>query len=361
MLCKENFTKEHIVAFRADSKRDPGVLERTVFAFGLLEALARSGLPFVFKGGTCLILLLEKPCRLSTDIDIIVAPGVNIEPYVTAAAKIFPFIKQEEDLRVSSNHIEKRHFKFSYCSPISGKDVYILLDVVFAESPYAKTITKEIRGDFLLTEPEYVSVCVPSAACMLGDKFTAFAPHTIGILLHGKKDMEVMKQFYDIATLLEIVDDFEEVRTTYHRVAAIQRDYRGLHDQNEAFLADTFCAALCIASQDKFAPMDCAAYKKAINSLRHHIYTTSYNVEIATGDAVKIAYAAVCLLTGIPFERVSNDEGVQAHKFKHKFLKIVGYLRKTNLQAFAYAVQMDRLLDRALEIYPRFLEGMSIK
>ncbi|ANR70029.1 hypothetical protein AXF19_02830 [Selenomonas sp. oral taxon 126] len=71
MLLQENFTEAHIRGFRAESKRDPLLFERTIYAFGLLEALARSGLPFVFKGGTCLMLLLEKPYRLSTDIDII--------------------------------------------------------------------------------------------------------------------------------------------------------------------------------------------------------------------------------------------------------------------------------------------------
>jgi predicted nucleotidyltransferase component of viral defense system len=39
-------------------------------ALGLLEKLAESKLDFVFKGGTSLILLVEKPERFSIDIDI---------------------------------------------------------------------------------------------------------------------------------------------------------------------------------------------------------------------------------------------------------------------------------------------------
>ena len=35
------------------------LIERTVFAFGLLEALVRVGLKFTFKGGTSLMLLLK--------------------------------------------------------------------------------------------------------------------------------------------------------------------------------------------------------------------------------------------------------------------------------------------------------------
>jgi len=59
MLSKGNFTHEHIRKLQADRKRDPALLERSVFAFGLLEALTIAGLDFVFKGGSCLMLLLD--------------------------------------------------------------------------------------------------------------------------------------------------------------------------------------------------------------------------------------------------------------------------------------------------------------
>ena len=69
MLTRENYSKEHIEALQKDSGNDPALLERVLFAFGLLEAISRVELPFIFKGGTCLMLLLKKPMRLSTDID----------------------------------------------------------------------------------------------------------------------------------------------------------------------------------------------------------------------------------------------------------------------------------------------------
>lgn len=74
MLQKENFRLENIQRLQKNYKKDPALLERVVYAFGLLEALCLTGLPFVFKGGTCLMLLLKHPMRLSTDIDIIVQP-----------------------------------------------------------------------------------------------------------------------------------------------------------------------------------------------------------------------------------------------------------------------------------------------
>ena len=100
MLLKENFYEEHIRDLQRNSKRDPVLLERTVYAFGLLEALARVGMPFVFKGETCLMLLMETPRRLSTDIDIIVEPGTDLDDYLDKASLIFPFQMVEEQKRV---------------------------------------------------------------------------------------------------------------------------------------------------------------------------------------------------------------------------------------------------------------------
>ena len=110
MILQESFSKEHIKALQEKSKRDPALLERTIYAFGLLEAITKVNMPFVFKGGTCLMLLMDKPRRLSTDIDIIVAPGTDVDAFIAEAARIFPFKTVEEQKRFGKNNIEKRHF-----------------------------------------------------------------------------------------------------------------------------------------------------------------------------------------------------------------------------------------------------------
>ena len=56
--------------------------------------------------------------RLSTDIDIIVAPGTDLNTFIEEAGKIFPFVSVEEQVRKGKNNIEKRHFKFVYESPV---------------------------------------------------------------------------------------------------------------------------------------------------------------------------------------------------------------------------------------------------
>lgn len=246
MLLQENFAEEHIRELQRTSRRDPVLLERAVYAFGLLEALAKVGMPFIFKGGTCLMLLMEHPHRLSTDIDIIAEPGTDLDKYLDRASEIFPFKAVEEQKRIGKNNIEKRHFKFTYDSPINNRPFYILLDVLFEHNHYSELVQKEIQNDLLLTEPEYLTVSLPSANCILADKLTAFAPHTTGIPLNCGKDMEVMKQFYDVSSLLEIFTDFQQVGPTYGKIAQAEIAYRGIESNSKDCLWDTFEAALCI-------------------------------------------------------------------------------------------------------------------
>lgn len=136
MLKRENYTSEHIDTLRKQTGADPSILERTVFAFGLLEALCRVKMPFIFKGGTSLLILLDEPRRLSTDIDIIVAPGTDVDEFIWQAGQIFPFRDVKENIRKGNNGIEKRHFRFLFQSPRQEKEISILLDVVFEDKNY---------------------------------------------------------------------------------------------------------------------------------------------------------------------------------------------------------------------------------
>ncbi len=121
MLLRENYSAEHILRLREETGADPSILERTVFAFG------RSvDMPFIFKGGTSLLVMLDEPRRLSTDIDIIVDRDTDVDGYIGKAGKIFPFVSVEEHKRKGANDIEKRHFRFHFLSPRTGKEINIL-------------------------------------------------------------------------------------------------------------------------------------------------------------------------------------------------------------------------------------------
>lgn len=344
MIKRESFSKEHIQNLVSQSGRDPSIVERTIYAFGLLEALARVGLPFVFKGGTCLILLLEKPQRLSTDIDIIVEPGTDIQEYLNKAAEIFPFKCVAEQERKGKNGIVKRHFKFIYDSPTRQKDFYILLDVLFEYQQYETLVRREIRNDLLLTEPDYLSVLIPDENSILADKMTAFAPHTTGILLGGDKDMEVMKQMYDVSSLLDVFSDFNAVQKTYYRIVQDEIAYRGISQTAEECLQDTFDAALCVACKGKYKPDEYNLYLNAARSLRHHIFAEHYSIDKAVPRAVKVMYIAACMLSGSAYEKASDFREYIDQQPSDPRLKPLNYLKKVAPEAYAYVIKTDRII-----------------
>lgn len=344
MLTRENFTEARIRELQSGSRRDPALIERTIYAFGLLEAITSVGLPFVFKGGTCLMLLLKHSQRLSTDIDIIVEPGTNVEEYIKKASKIFPFVRYEEQMRKGKNNIEKRHFKFTYESPLNGKEFYILLDVLYEVNYYERLVECKIENELLITEHEMLKVKVPSIESLLGDKLTAFAPHTTGIPLGVGKDMEAMKQLYDVSTLIDEFDDLNEVRKTYQKVVQSEIEYRGIDVSWKECLRDTFEASLCIAARGKYNEKEYPLYVTGIRDLRGHIYSEKYSPEIAVIRAVKTAYIAVCLMADVPFERVEDYTEYLKEKFTQSKLMVVKYLRKVNPEAYAYMIKADRIL-----------------
>lgn len=295
------------------------------------------------------MLLLEHPQRLSTDIDIIVEPGTDVEEYIEEAAKIFPFVRYEEQRRVGRNNIEKRHFKFTYDSPVNGKELYILLDVLYEENHYERIVEREIRNELLLVEPEALKVKVPSIECILGDKLTAFAPHTTGIPLGVGKDMEVMKQLYDVSTLVDVMENLEEVKKTYLKVVQSEIAYRGIEVIPKACLKDTFEAVLCIASRGKYNGEEYPLYVTGVRDLRGHIYAENYSPEIAVGRAAKVAYIAICLWADEPFERIVNYTEYINEKFTQPELMAVKYLRKVDPEAYAYMIKVDRMLGKIVE------------
>ena len=140
MIDKRTYTDENIQRIVATYKVDYELAQRAVFALGLVEALVRSGLQFTFKGGGSAMLLFPAPKRLSTDVDILVEPGTDVEKAIKDASVIFPFLSYEESIRKTSKSISKKHFKIKYQSPRTGYPVNVIVDVLFAENRYPKRI-----------------------------------------------------------------------------------------------------------------------------------------------------------------------------------------------------------------------------
>ncbi|MGL5892312.1 MAG: nucleotidyl transferase AbiEii/AbiGii toxin family protein, partial [Bacteroidia bacterium] len=211
MIDKKSLSKEWILQVSSQNRKaDKILIEKTIRALLLLEGLAASSLPFTFKGGTALMLLLDSSKRLSIDIDILISePVENVELFFPAILKEQSFLRFELQQRQNHSGIQKAHYKFYYNSvSLSAAEDFVLLDIVFSENYYRKIQELPIRSKFMLTTGSDSGVLIPSAEDLLGDKLTAFAPNTTGIPYQrsgNSMSMEIIKQLYDIGTLFEFV------------------------------------------------------------------------------------------------------------------------------------------------------------
>ena len=253
--------KEHILQQCARIKiQDPAVLERTIHAFILLERLTLSKIDFLFKGGTALLLLLDKPARVSVDIDITCTLSKNeFEKELKEWIRHPPFTKWESDLRESDKEPPtRRHYKLYYNAQCGGfKNPYILLDVVEEECGIAEEhcMFKDIDCSFLLLEGELSKVKVPVVEALLGDKLTAFAPNTTGVRFYNPRLQEdsshqVFKQLFDIAQLFDVMDNYGVVRDTYLSVVNHEAKYKAIKNIPDAVLLDTLQTAFDICTFD---------------------------------------------------------------------------------------------------------------
>lgn len=221
MILKESFLEEWIRSIQKKYRSDPILTEKVILALTLLEQLVTCGLDFVFKGGTSLILLLGKPRRLSIDIDIIVPPEERefLKQKLDKIISMGVFTRIEENIRLAKADIPKEHYKFFYQSVINNKQQYILLDILFDTHPYRQIIDVDIQSVFLKTDGNNLRVRVPNINCILGDKLTAFAPNTTGIPYKAYKEMEIIKQLFDISTLFDMADDINEIKYSFQEAA----------------------------------------------------------------------------------------------------------------------------------------------
>lgn len=92
MIASVGITKEWILeSCEKNAIKDPTILEKTIRAFSLLEALAKSGCPFLFKGSSALMLQLSCTQRLSVYIDIVCPPGTDVIGYLRPYSEGYGF------------------------------------------------------------------------------------------------------------------------------------------------------------------------------------------------------------------------------------------------------------------------------
>jgi hypothetical protein len=278
--------------------RDVRNLEKCVLALELVGRLKKAGLEFIFKGGTSLLLLVNRPRRLSIDVDILCLESLEKLEEVLGKVVRPPFVAWEHQEHRDREAPPTRHFRLVYESAFDGAAGHaIQLDVIVAENPYAALTESPVQAGFLELE-EAASVFLPSPSSLLGDKITAFAPSTIGypyqplVASTGapseQRPIKVLKHLFDIAVLAELALNLDEAEATYRAIHAEQVKYRGLSCTMAEALEDTQDAAFWVSRVDGRPPEEnekTAFFRKGIRALDSHLFSETFQIAQARNAA----------------------------------------------------------------------------
>ena len=304
----------------------------------LVGRLRKEGLEFIFKGGTSLMLLFDMPKRLSIDVDILcLEPLAKLNEVLDRLVKEAPFNRWSHQDHRDREAPPTKHFQVYYVPIVpSSREPSIQIDVIECESPYARLVEQPVQARFLVIE-ESITVQMPSACSLLGDKLATFAPSTIGYPYHpisraGKegeaRPIKVLKHLFDLGILAGIQTNMRETITTYERIFEEQLKFRDNPISIDDALSDTQDAAFWVSRvSGRKLPKGEAKIEfmaKGIKALESHLFQEPFGREES-----RLAAGCACLVAELVRQ--------QAHDFNlSEFVTApldVDYLKGTKLEA----------------------------
>ncbi len=201
----------------AEEFKSKEILEKATAAFTFLKLLTEYGLKPLFKGGTCAQLFLpSKQQRLSGDIDIAYGNEIEVETALSKTEKDSYKIKRWPD----NPDPNLPFIRYTITAPNKAE---FYLDLILKEPKYKTQLTKLETTYFISA----IKVRTPTLHSIIGDKLTTLGPSTVGRALTEKKGaIEYAKQVYDLAHLLPLASDQEEIYDAYGMVVEDQKIFR---------------------------------------------------------------------------------------------------------------------------------------
>jgi hypothetical protein len=350
MISQKSVTKEWIEAVAKSNKSDKILVEKVIRALLLLEGLTESGLNYVFKGGTALMLLFNSQKRLSIDIDIIVPEREkDLTEILRNICWLKVFTGYEKQERITGINIDKEHYKLKFVSALNNQESHILLDILNENILYQNIIELPVDSIFLCQENEPVTVRLPDFNNILGDKLTAFAPNTTGIPYRkGNKEMgmEIIKQMYDIGCLCDKIDDTEIVSAVFTSFVQSEISYRQSECSAENVLDDIIETALSICLRQNQGNADFNILNRGIKQVKPFIFSETFHLERAITHAAKAAYIASAIKFGINhFNRFSKEIDMKNWMITEPTNTKLNKIKKTDPEAFFYLYQMSKIFN----------------
>jgi len=356
MIHPDCFTKAWLNSCREQAGRlDPALLEKSIYAFDLLGRLQAAGLPFVFKGGTAMLLLLDQFRRLSIDVDIVCPlPEEEVERVVTEVAAKGPYLSMEPDKRDPNRLPRRHHYLFRYRSVVNDNIPQLLqLDVLQDEAHYPVIQNRPLTSRFIRPLGE-VSVPVPTIEGLLGDKLTAFAPETVGVRYTAfKAPMRIAKQISDIGELFVHAQDSRAVLHAYNALFEAENRYRAGAFTREQALLDTIAAARILASVQLKGSKESEASRllhEGVGQVDSHMIGKTYRLDDAKVAASRAAHLAAMVLRGAVGQlHMERYDPARVAELKQATLSLKWHplmrLRGINDEAFYHWSRVQALID----------------
>lgn len=340
MIDAKSYTIEWLTDLRnkLGKRIDPKLIEKVIYALTFLEQLQLNNLSFVFKGGTALLLATETPKRFSIDIDIITEePEDRIKGVLGKISQLEMFIRWEDDNdRKHTPDAPIGHFKMFYKSVVDGHEEPILLDLLYTPNPYPETKEYPVNHNWLATSGKDTMVVLPTFEAILGDKLTAFAPKTTGILYSKNRPVEIIKQLYDIGFLFDQITNLHVVKESYLKVVKEEIGYRKLTIDADEVLKDTGQACFILAVRD----MKSDEFKHLQLGIKNftNFIIDRFSIEEAITAAAKVAYLTTLLTKEKTqkIERFKSPLEIKDWLIEDTEYNKLNKLKKTNTEAFFY-------------------------
>ena len=177
---------------------------------------------------------------------------------------------------------------------------------------------------------------MPTFAAILGDKLTAFAPKTTGILYSKNRPVEMIKQLFDIGFLIDVIADVKVVRESYNKVVKEEIEFRKREVSSAQVLEDTQEACYVLSTRD----VNSNEFKQLQLGISNFVnYTISkFNIEEAITAAAKAAYLAEVLKNAklSSLEKFENPLQVKDWLIENQEFNKLNKLKKSNPEAFFY-------------------------
>jgi hypothetical protein len=273
------------------------------------------------------------------------AERINPETYFQAVVGKGIFHRCEENRR--SGELPKQHYKFFFNSVIEAKESHILLDILFEENPYPRLQEISLQSALLSVEGEITRVICPTVEGLLGDKLTAFAPHTTGILYGTGKELEIAKQLFDIGILFDATTDLSLVGQAFDTIASTQLVYRKLSKLTPAdVLQDAFDTACIIGMRGSTGGDEYAELLEGFKKLAAFVYSGYFSRDTAILCAAKAAYlSALILRQGGSIGRFEPGQDLTSWNISNSDYNKLNKVKKTGPEAFFYYLRALKLLE----------------